>query len=197
LRAGAAQSVVRVIETSLQVADAFQRQAEATALRQILQPGPGPFQTGFQQIPQSRLGPAQLLGNLKTIWRHLHCRRARRLRANIGHHIGYGVVRFMPDPAHNGYARFEYGPSYTLLIKSPKVFETSAAASDDEHVNVIQAVQKTKRVGNLLRRAVTLNGHRVNPGFEPGPAPTQDFEHIAHRCPAWAGDQSDAAREDR
>src|SRR5262249_19706481 len=88
-----------------------------------------------------------------------------------------------------------------LLVEGPQVFERSAAAPDDHHVDAAEAgragVDAANRRGDLGRRAVALHADVVHADVHAGVAAADGLQDVADRRALDAGDDGDAPREAR
>src|SRR5262249_43298239 len=108
-----------------------------------------------------------------------------------------GPVDLVPDGADHREARGEDGLGDALLVEGPQVFQTAAAAADDQQVNAADAVEPADGLGDFQAGPVALHRHRADPDFCGRPSPPQDLQHVAHRRPGRAGDQHHTAGEAR
>jgi hypothetical protein len=97
---------------------------------------------------------------------------------DIGDEIGYRVVGFMTDRAHDGDAAPGYCASDDLFVERPEVFQGSSPASHDDEVDFAEPAEVVDRCCDLCGRAVPLHTNRDEYQFDPGESPAKDVLHV-------------------
>ena len=87
-------------------------------------------------------------------------RRGGRGRSHIGYKIGDGEVDLVADGRNHRNRRLEDRPGHHLLIERPEILHGAAAASHDDHVNVVTIIEVAHPSDNFFHRARPLaHGH--------------------------------------
>jgi len=120
--------------------------------------------------------------------------------AEVGDKVGDGEVGFMADGGNDGEGGCGDGASDALGVEGGEVFKRSAAAGEDDDVDVEDAgdagrVEQGDRRFNFGRSLVALHGDGEEEDVEAGMAAGDDVEEVANDRAGGRGDDGDGAWE--
>ena len=101
----------------------------------------------------------------------------------------------MADAADDGDPGIEHGARDDLLVERPQILDRTAAAADDQHVDLGARVRRRNRGGDLDGRAATLNGSRIKDHRQRRHSSSECRQHIGERGGTTRGDDADCARK--
>jgi hypothetical protein len=103
----------------------------------------------------------------------------------------------VPDRGHHRRGQREHRPEQALVGERQQVLHRPAAARDHDDVDLRVAVEPAERGDDLGGGAGALHGGVHHPELDRRPAAPGHLQHVALRGRAAAGDQADAAGEER
>ena len=106
-------------------------------------------------------------------------------------------VGFVADAGNHRHRRGDDRARQHLFVERPQVFERSAAARDDDHVDGLDARDLADRVRDFAPRAFALHARRRNHQVRVRIAPPQHADDVAQRRAVDRGDEADAAGQRR
>jgi hypothetical protein len=89
----------------------------------------------------------------------------------------------MPHGADHRHRTGVDRPSQALLVESPQVFEASAPAADDDHIDPTQPLDVLERPNDLGCGLGTLHMHGKQADSQGGPAALECRENVADGRP--------------
>ena len=102
----------------------------------------------------------------------------RRCSASVGDEITDGEIGFVSDAADNRDARLEYGERDGLFVECPQVFERSATAANDEHIDLGPRVGDCDRRRDLRGRGRALHCAWIDDDPKSGETTPQRYQHV-------------------
>ena len=117
--------------------------------------------------------------------------------AHVGDEVEQRAVGLVADGAHDGGAAGDDRPAQRLVAERQQVLDAAAAAGDDDDVDLGQPVELAQGGHDLLDGAEPLHGDLAHLDLDRGPAAPGVLEHVALGGAVAAGDQPDAARQER
>ena len=122
------------------------------------------------------------------IYRQL-CRCGRSRSPQIRHIVCDRRVRLMSYCRDDRHTAFKDSPGHRFLVKCPQIFDASAAAAHDHHVN-LPFFQCTDSTDNALCRSVALHLGRIQDELHKRIPPSGDIYDISDSGPRRSSDDS-------
>ena len=121
----------------------------------------------------------------------------RRGGAHVGAEVGDGEVGLVADAGDDRHAAADDRARHHFFVEAPQVFDRAAAAAHQQHVDFGAPRGAVDGLGDLVGRALALHRARVQHDADVRRAPLERAEDVAQRRRLRAGDDADAAREQR
>ena len=97
---------------------------------------------------------------------------------DIGDEIGYRVVGFMTDGAHDGDAAPGDRACNDFFVERPEVFQGPPPARHDDEVDLAEPAEVIDCRCDLCGRAGPLHANGNEYQFDPGESPAEDVLHV-------------------
>ncbi len=109
--------------------------------------------------------------------------------AQVGHEVADSGIDLMSDGRDHGNAGGGDGTGHYLFVEGPEVFQTAAAAGDDNHLapwelrqnGLADGVEALNAEGDLGRSAGALDTGPADQDIEVGKAPFENPQDVAQR----------------
>ena len=115
----------------------------------------------------------------------------------VSHQVADADIDFMADCADDRNRTRGDGASDDLFIEWPQVFQASAPATHDRHIDTLQPGQQSNPCGDLVGSPITLHGNWDNHDVRRRPAPQDDLQHVLDGRSLGTGHQSNATWDAR
>ena len=125
------------------------------------------------------------------------CRGRGSRRAHVGGEIANREVGLVADARHDGNAGLEDRARHALFIEGPEILDRSAAARDDQHVDLAARACRADCARQIRRRSFALNHRGVEDHADAGPPMPQRGQNVGERRGARRGDDPDAPGKGR
>ena len=120
---------------------------------------------------------------------------SRRRRTLISSEIGNREVSFVTNAANDRNRTGADGTCHGFIIERPKIFNTAATPTDNQHIALPAITCATNGVGDLLRCALPLYRRRIKHNTNMRGAALQRSQDIAHGCRLQGRHDADATRK--
>src|SRR5437867_1584681 len=120
-----------------------------------------------------------------------------RWRAQVGDEVGDREIHLVADGRHHGRLGAGDGARDDLFVEGPEIFERSAAAADDDDVDVAERVEVAQPLRDLLGGAVALHAGGRDHDVQLAEAAADHAQHVADRRAAQRRHHADLSREAR
>ena len=114
---------------------------------------------------------------------------------HVGDEIGDGEIHLVADAGDDGQAEPGDRARKPLVIECPEILERSAAAHQEQHVDLGSPVREREHGRDLAGRARALDGHRVEEDRGGREAAPEHVQHVPESRAGRRGDDADAARK--
>lgn len=115
--------------------------------------------------------------------------------ADIGDKIGDGEIGFVADAGDYGDHALSDSARDGFFVESPEIFERAAAASENQHIDGLFAIEKLESADDFESGAVALHADWIQGEVHVVEAAAQDADYVADCGTRGRSDETDAARQ--